>query len=95
MEKEITKVKECLQSTFKSASDIFIDPSSGECEVKVSVDEFGGEISRRLFSNGVKHGGLQRHLPLQIRVQLHHGLIIFRRPKGSLADADTHAGKGY
>lgn len=54
MEKEITKVKECLQRTFKSASDIFIDPSSGECEVKVSVDEFEGEISRRLFSNGVK-----------------------------------------
>ena len=54
METEAEKVRECLQGTFISASDIFIDTSVRECEVKVSVDEFEGEIVRKIYGNGVK-----------------------------------------
>jgi hypothetical protein len=54
MESEILRVTKCLKSTFVSASDIFVDTFLQECEVKVSVDEFEGEIDRRIFGNGVK-----------------------------------------
>ena len=37
-----------------TANDIFVDPDQHECEVKVSVDEFEGEITRHLYGHGVK-----------------------------------------
>jgi hypothetical protein len=54
MEVEKNSVYKCIQGTFTSASDIFIDTSIQECEVTVSVDEFEGEINRKIMGNGVK-----------------------------------------
>jgi hypothetical protein len=54
MEAEKNSVYKCIRGTFTSASDIFIDTSIQECEVKVSVDEFEGEINRKIMGNGVK-----------------------------------------
>jgi hypothetical protein len=54
METEITRVTKCLEGNFISASDIFVDTNVKECEVKVSVDEFEGEIIRKLYGNGMK-----------------------------------------
>jgi hypothetical protein len=55
METEIAVVETGLKKLFQSASDIFIDPHLKECEVKVSVDEFQGEITGRIFENGVQY----------------------------------------
>jgi hypothetical protein len=54
METEVVKVKKCLEGTFITASDIYIDTRMRECEVKVSVDEFEGEIIRKIYGNGIK-----------------------------------------
>jgi hypothetical protein len=50
---EIEIVTNSLKSLFSSASDIYVDVKSRECELKVSVDDFRGEISGRLFENGI------------------------------------------
>jgi len=54
MEAVENSVYKCIRGTFTSASDIFIDTNAQECEVKVSVDEFEGEINRKIMGNGVK-----------------------------------------
>jgi hypothetical protein len=54
METEENNVYKCIRGTFTTASDIFIDTNAQECEVKVSVDEFEGEINRKIMGNGVK-----------------------------------------
>lgn len=53
MEAEVQQVRKCLQNVFQTAADIFVDTDQRECEVKVSVDEFEGEIFRRLYGHGV------------------------------------------
>lgn len=54
MEHEEIRVRNCLKTAFRSASDIFIDTLQRECEVKVSVDEFVGEIMHHINGNGIK-----------------------------------------
>lgn len=54
MDTEENRVLGCIHGTFTSASDIFVDTNAQECEVKVSVDEFEGEINRKIMGNGVK-----------------------------------------
>ncbi|MCF8302600.1 MAG: hypothetical protein K9I94_04920 [Bacteroidales bacterium] len=54
MEHEKLQVRQSLINLFESASDIFVDPATKECEVKVSVDEYQGEISGLLYDNNVK-----------------------------------------
>lgn len=53
MSAEVIKVSESLRRLFTTASDIFVDPRTKECEVKISVDEFQGEIREKLFENGI------------------------------------------
>lgn len=54
MEIEREKVEAGLRNLFTSASDIFIDTDFKECEVKISVDEFQGELRGKLFENGLQ-----------------------------------------
>lgn len=54
MSEEQIRVSQSLQSFFSSASNIYVDPETKECEVTVSVDEFQGEISGYLHESGVK-----------------------------------------
>jgi hypothetical protein len=52
MENEIQLVTQCLKNLFASASDIFVDPKTKECEVKISVEDFRGDITEQLFDSG-------------------------------------------
>ncbi len=54
MDTEKSKVASSLKRLFESASDIYVDTLNKECEAKISVDEFQGEISERLFEGGVQ-----------------------------------------
>ncbi len=54
MNAEIDKVTSSLKKLFESASDIYVDTKNKECEAKVSVDDFRGEITNRLFESGVQ-----------------------------------------
>ncbi len=53
MSAEEIKVSQSLKKLFTSASDIFVDPITKECEVKISVDEFKGEITEKLIEDGI------------------------------------------
>ncbi len=53
MTSEINKVEKSLKGSFHSASNIYVDPISKECEVTISIDDFQGEIEERLYENGV------------------------------------------
>jgi hypothetical protein len=50
---EIKQVEQSLRRAFATATDIYIDPVSKECEVTVSIDDFQGELLGHLFENGV------------------------------------------
>jgi hypothetical protein len=54
MEIEKQSVEAGLRLLFNSASDIFIDTEIKECEVKISVDEYQGELREMLFENGMQ-----------------------------------------
>ena len=54
MDSEISKVEQSLRKSFASASNIFVDPETKECEVTISVDDYEGEIKGHLIENGVK-----------------------------------------
>jgi hypothetical protein len=54
MDTEKSRVTASLKKLFESASDIYVDTLNKECEAKISVDEFQGEISERLFEGGVQ-----------------------------------------
>ena len=54
METEVKKVESCLRKIFLSASDIYVDPMTKECEVKVSVDEYEGEIDHHIIEDKIK-----------------------------------------
>ncbi|MCF8228963.1 MAG: hypothetical protein K9G58_02255 [Bacteroidales bacterium] len=51
---EKKQVETCLKRVFQTASDVFIDPGTKECEVKVSIDEYQGEIEHQIIENKVK-----------------------------------------
>ncbi|MBU2650173.1 MAG: hypothetical protein KKA81_04500 [Bacteroidetes bacterium] len=53
MEDEAQQVIRCLQAAFASASDIYVDTELKECEAKVSVDDFRGEISGKFSEMGI------------------------------------------
>jgi hypothetical protein len=53
MSTEVKQVEQSLRKAFATATDIYIDPVSKECEVTVSIDDFQGEIMEHLFENGV------------------------------------------
>ena len=50
---ERKKVEESLRKSFDSASNIYVDTDSKECEVTISIDDYQGEIKGKLFENGV------------------------------------------
>jgi len=52
MDNEIQLVTQALKNLFSSASDIFVDPNTKECEVKISVEDFRGDITEQLFDSG-------------------------------------------
>ena len=54
MNSEVTKVTDSLRKLFETASDIYVDTKTKECEARISVDEFRGEITDRLFEGGVQ-----------------------------------------
>lgn len=54
MNTEVTKVTDSLRKIFETASDIYVDTKTKECEAKISVDEFQGEITGKLFESGVQ-----------------------------------------
>lgn len=54
MNTEIKQVEGCLKNLFESATDIFVDTQSKECEVKISVDDYLGEFDNTLIDNKVK-----------------------------------------
>jgi len=43
-----------LKALFPSASDLYVDINHKECEIKVSVDEFQGEIRESLIGNYIR-----------------------------------------
>lgn len=54
MTAEETKVRNSLRKLFESASNIYVDTKTKECEARISVDEFRGEITEKLFEDGVQ-----------------------------------------
>jgi hypothetical protein len=54
MNAEVNKVTNSLKKLFESASDIYVDTENKECEAKISVDEFQGEITNKLYEGGVQ-----------------------------------------
>lgn len=54
MNTEVTIVTDSLRKLFETASDIYVDTKTKECEAKISVDEFQGEITGRLIEDGVQ-----------------------------------------
>ena len=54
MNTEVDKVTNSLRKLFETASDIYVDTENKECEAKISVDEFQGEITKKLFESGVQ-----------------------------------------
>jgi hypothetical protein len=53
MKTEIERVEKSLKEAFQSASNIFVDPHTQECEVFISVDEYQGELNGTILTNGV------------------------------------------
>ena len=53
METELSKVKDILKHSFKSASNIYIDTNTKECEVTLTGDDYHGELDGYLVGNGV------------------------------------------
>ncbi len=53
MDQEENLVIKCLKNTFESANDIYVDTSIRECEVKVSVDDYHGEIVNKISGKGI------------------------------------------
>jgi len=53
METEIKQVEQCLREAFASASNIYVDPQTAECEVFISVDDYHGELDEAIYQNGV------------------------------------------
>ena len=51
---ELDRVNKSLKKLFPSAYDIFIDPLNKECELKISVDEFLGELTEKLVEDGIR-----------------------------------------
>jgi hypothetical protein len=51
---EIEIVTNALKNLFSSASDIYVDTAYRECELKVSAEDFQGEISSCLFENEIR-----------------------------------------
>jgi len=54
MDTEKTKVTNSLKKLFTTASDVYVDTVNKECEAKISVDEFRGDITERLIESGVQ-----------------------------------------
>ncbi len=54
MKTEIKQVEGCLKNLFETASDIFVDTQTKECEVKISVDDYQGEIDHTLIENKIR-----------------------------------------
>lgn len=54
MNAEVEKVTDSLKKLFVTASDIYVDTENKECEAKISVDEFRGDITEKLFEGGVQ-----------------------------------------
>jgi hypothetical protein len=50
---EINKVEETLRKSFESASNIYVNPITKECEVTISIDDYQGELSSKMYENGV------------------------------------------
>jgi hypothetical protein len=53
MESELFNVINILRLSFKSASNIYIDPNTKVCEVTLEVDDYHGELEGYLVGNGV------------------------------------------
>ncbi len=53
MTTENIQIEQSLRLAFPTASDIYIDHNTKECEVTVSIDDFQGEIDGHLYENGV------------------------------------------
>ena len=54
IESEQIEVEKSLRRLFNTASDIYVDTTVKECEVKVGVDEFHGRIDRELFEENIR-----------------------------------------
>lgn len=53
MESELNMVKNILRYSFKTASNIYIDRDTKECEVTLDMDEYHGELDGYIVGNGV------------------------------------------
>jgi hypothetical protein len=53
MNSDLFKIEKILKLTFKSASNIYIDAETQECEVTLSVDDYHGELDGYLVGDGV------------------------------------------
>lgn len=53
MTTENNQIEQSLRQAFPTASDIYIDQVTKECEVTVSIDDFQGELYGQLYENGV------------------------------------------
>jgi len=53
MEQVKKQVESTLRNFFQTASNIYVDPETQECEVTVSIDEYQGELDGHYIENGV------------------------------------------
>ena len=54
MNSESDKVKQTLKNNFTSASNIYVDQGTKECEVTLEMDDYDGELEGYLVGNGVQ-----------------------------------------
>ncbi len=54
MDTESERIASSLKKLFSTASDIYVNTTTKECEAKISVDEFRGEITERMYQDGIQ-----------------------------------------
>ena len=50
----VYQVEKSLKAVFQTASNIYVDPETKECEVTISIDEYQGELRDFYVENGVQ-----------------------------------------
>jgi hypothetical protein len=54
MTTEASQVTSSLKKLFTTAYNVYVDTQSKECEAMISVDEFRGEITEKMYQDGIQ-----------------------------------------
>lgn len=54
MTTEASQVTSSLKKLFTTAYNVYVDTACKECEAMISVDEFRGEISEKMYQDGIQ-----------------------------------------